>query len=306
VRKHSPHSHFQKNLQVSATECVFALVYRQNLLRMKSTFNRWLTAALFISAAGLSAQNNQFSIRLGAGRIDRQDQVFSPFVQSGVSVQQLGLHWQRSAGCEQFAGLRYSGFSASRLRAFDYTKKPDTEIKTTLPHTFTFVEIDYGIGKKWQAGGYSISAGGALDNAVQALNYQYGEASFFGYFATFSLSPWLHLSRPVGRKSSLHAGLRIPVLSWVARSPYLVNDDEFIENTSSHSGFKTFADFVQDGSLQFPDQLQKLSGSLGYTQLLGRRWTAGLQYGFQFIRHTEPLTLLSYQQDLRVEIGWKF
>lgn len=273
---------------------------------MKSTFYYLLTAALCISAAGLSAQNNQLSIRLGVGRIDRQDQIFTPFVQSGVSAQQLGLHWQRSARVEQFAGIYYSGFSASRLEAFDYTKKPDPEIKTTLPNTFTFVEIDYGVGKKWQAGAFSISAGGALENAVQALNYQYGEASFFGYFATFSLSPWLQVSRPVGRKSALQAGLRIPVVSWVARSPYLINDDEFIENASSHNGFKTFADFVQDGSLQFPDQLQKLSASLGYTQLLGRRWSAGLHYGFQFIRHTQPLTLLSYQHDLRVEIGWKF
>ena len=273
---------------------------------MNTTFKYFISAALLFSAYALSAQHSQWSLRLGAGRIDRQDKIFSPFVQSGASVQQLGLHWQRSARWEQFADINYSGFAATRFPVFDYTKKPEMETKTILPHTFTFVEINYGLGKKWQSGAYTFSAGGALENTVQAFNYQYGEASFFGYFAAFSLSPWLQISRPLGRKGHVKAAMSIPVMSWVARSPYLINDDEFIENAASHKGLKTFADFIQDGSLQFPDQLQKLSASLGYSHPLGQRWTVGLQYRFQFIRHTEPLTLLSYQNDLRVEIGWNF
>ncbi len=273
---------------------------------MESIFKCLLTAVLLFGAAGLYGQRNQLALRLGFSHIDRQDQVFSPFVQSGASWQQLNVYWQRSTRWNQYAGIRYNGFSASRFGAFNYTKKPDADTKTTLPHSFTFVEIEYGLGKKWRAGTYEFSAGGALENTVQAMNYQYGEASFFGYLATFSLSPWLQISRPVGQKGNLHANLSIPVLSWVARSPYLVNDDEFIENASSHSGLKTFARFVQHGALQFPDQLQKLSGSLGYTHHLSRRWAAGLQYRFQFIRHTTPLTLLSYENDVQVEIAWTF
>ncbi len=264
------------------------------------------TGILLFTATLLFAQKNTLNLGLGFSRIDRQDQIFSPFVHNGSSAQQLDLRWQREGRFVQYAGISYSGFAASRFDAFDYTKKPDTEVKTTLPHTFTLVELTYGLGKKWQSGAYTFSAGGALENAVQALYYQYGEVSFFGYFAAFSLSPRLDISRALGAKGRLQAGISLPVVSWVARSPYLVNDDEFIENASAHGALAIFGNLIRDGHLQFSDRLQKVTADLSYSLAMGKNWTAGLRYRCQFIRHTDPLTLLSYQNDFRVEVGRKF
>ena len=266
-----------------------------------------LLAACIGMAGLLSGQQSTFSLGLGGSRIDRQDQIFSPFVQSGTSATQLDLQWERAGSrWVQFAGIRYSGFSVSRFDAFHYTTKPDPEVKTTLPHGFTFVKLEYGLGRTWQTGRVTFAGGGVLENAVQAVNYQYGESSFFGYFMSFSLSPRLGIARQAGQKGRFAAEISVPLLSWVARSPYLVNDDEFIENASSHSGLRTFAALAGDGKLQFPDRLQQLNAGLGYSRQLGHRWTAGLHYGFQFIRHTDPLTLLSYQHDLRIQIGRRF
>lgn len=267
-----------------------------------------MLVAAFIGMAGLlSGQQNTLSLGLGGSRIDRQDLIFSPFVQSGTSASHFDLRWERKGSrFVQFAGIRYSGFSASRFNAFQYTTKPDAAVKTTLPHAFTFVKLEYGLGKTWQSGRFTFSGGGVLENNVQALNYQYGESSFFGYFMAFSLSPRLDITWPAGKNGRLNAEISFPLLSWVARSPYLVNDDEFIKNASSHSGLRTFAELASDGKLQFPDQLQQLNAGLGYSRQLGARWTAGLHYGFQFVRHTDPLTLLSYQHDLRIQIGRRF
>lgn len=262
--------------------------------------------ALFLSIAHLSAQKNTLRVGLGFSRIDRQDQIFSPLVHSGGSVQQIDLHWQRTGRLLQFAGISYGGFAASRFASFDYTQKPDTDIKTTLPHTFNMVELTYGLGKQWQSGAFTLSAGGALENTVQAMYYQYGQAAFLGYFAAFSVSPWLNVSLPAGNAGAVQAGLSVPLVSWIARSPYLVNDDEFIENISAHGGVAIFGNFIEDGSLQFPDKMQKVTAQLSFTRALGKKWTAGVRYRCQFIRQTDPLTLLSYQNDFRLEIGRKF
>lgn len=280
--------------------------YGEITYRMETPFKLLLTAVFLFTAGMLAAQQHQLSVGLGFSRIDRQDQIFSPFVQSGYSAQQLDVQWQRQGRLVQFAGLSYSGFAASRFPAFDYIKKPELEVKTMLPNTFNFIQLEYGLGKQWQSGAYTFGVGGSLQNSVQALNYQYGEASFFGYFAAFSLSPWWNVSRTVGKKGRLQAEISVPVVSWVARSPYLVNDDEFIENISAHRGIRIFTNLIADGELQFPDRLQKVTASLGYSHAWNNRWTTGLRYRCQFVRHTDPLTLLSYQNDLRLEIGWKF
>lgn len=273
---------------------------------METFFKCLFTGILLFTATWLSAQQNTLRLGVGFSRIDRQDQIFSPFVHSGGSVQHLDLHWQRNGRWVQYTDISYSGFSVSRFDAFDYTKKPEPETKTTLPHTFTLVELNYGLEKQWQTGAFTFGLGGAIENTVQALNYQYGEASFFGYFAAFSLSPRLNISRTAGPKGLLQAGISAPVMSWTARSPYLVNDDEFIENASAHRGLAIFGNLIEDGQLQFPDRLQKVTADLSYTRLLGRNLTAGLRYRCRFIRHTDPLPLLSYRNDIRLEIGLRF
>lgn len=273
---------------------------------MKTIYPGLLAVLFTLMQAPFFAQSGVVRLGLGASHLARQDRLFTPFVHSGVSVQQLDLGWRRSARLEQFAELHYGGFAVSRFDAFEFTSAPETEPYRAYPHGFTFVDLRYGIGKKWPAGHWTLAAGGALDNDVDALSYQFGRVSFFGYFAAFSLSPWFEAARPLGAKGRVELSVSTPLASWTARSPYLVNDDEFIENTLSHSGLRTFLAYVADGSFVLPDRFQKLGFSAAYTHTLGRRWTAGLRYRFQGLRHTEPLTLISYQNDLRLEVGLRF
>jgi len=72
-------------------------------------------------------------------------------------------------------------------------------------------------------------------------------------------------------------------ISWLARSPYLVNDDEFIENTSSHSGFKTFTSFIGDGKLVSWNSWQSFDLEIKYLSHLNKKWQLGAAYLFEFI-----------------------
>lgn len=274
---------------------------------MKSLSFLLLTAAGLFPAVVLSGQTStqRFSLNVGFSTIARQDQIFSPFIHSGNTFTNLGFTWEQSKRLNQFLELQFSNTAAAAGEPYDYSWHPDPEVFSTYPHNFTFLELNYGLGKSWQQGKATFRAGGVLENNVQALNHNPGPFSFFGYFISSGVAPQIGLNLPAGRKGAFDFALQTPLVSWVARSPYLVNDDEFIENTSVHNSLGTLVRFIGDGALQLPDQLQKLTLSARYQHNAGKRLDIGLAYRLQFIRHTEPLTLLSYQHQFSIRIGLK-
>lgn len=255
-----------------------------------------------VTLHGQSA-SQRLSLNLGLSNLARQDQLFSPFVHSGHSFTTLGLTWERTKHMTQFVELQVSSIATTHSGPYDYFWHPDPEQFSTVPHNFTFLELNYGLGKSWQQGNATWRAGGVWANNIQALSYNPGPFSSFGYFASFSVGPLVGLSLPVGGKGSLDFSAQAPLLAWVARSPYLVNDDEFIENTRVHNSFGTLANFIGDGSVQFPNKLQQLTFSVRYQYAVGKQWDIGFAYRLQFIRHTEPLTLLSYQHQFCIQIS---
>ncbi|NUO02394.1 MAG: hypothetical protein HUU01_17445 [Saprospiraceae bacterium] len=274
---------------------------------MKSPFFLLLTVAgVLLAIEGHSQSSRErFSLNIGLSTIARQDQIFSPFIHSGSSFTNFGLTWERSKRLSQFLELQFSTIAAASSDPYDYSWHPDPEQFSTYPPNFTFLELNYGMGKSWQRGNGVIRAGGVLENNIQAFNYNAGPFSSFGYFITSSIAPQVGLTLPAGRRGVFDIALVAPLLSWTARSPYLVNDDEFIENTSNHNSLKTLVQFIGDGELQFPDQLQKLTFSARYLYDPGKRIDVGLAYRLQFIRHTDPLPLTSYQHQLCIQIGLK-
>lgn len=269
---------------------------------MKPSLFSLLTAAGLLCAIAVQSQTTEqrLSLSIGLNALSRQDLVFSPFVHSAKSFTNFGLTWERKKRLSQSFELRFSNFAASHSDTYEYSQNPDPEIFTTAPHDFTFVELNYGLSKFWQRGRTTFQLGGVLENSIQLMNYNTGPFSFFGYFTSFGVGPSFSASLPVGQKGKLDFAISAPLISWVARSPYLVNDDEFIENTTSHKSLSTLVDLIGDGSLQFPDKLQKLSFSASYLHAVSKRWDMGLAYRMQFIRHTEPLPLTSYEHNFSI------
>jgi hypothetical protein len=250
-------------------------------------------------------RNNTLSLKWGPGFISRQDLIFSPFIHTDFSLTNFGVDYTREAKFYQKASLNYAGFNPMVSSPYKFTIYGETEEAST--HHFTMIDLDYLIGKKFRETDKStITAGGLFSADIQSMNYVYGRISSFGYYSAFSLGIFGRGKVLLNEKSSLSATIHLPLVAWLARSPYLVNDDEFIENISSHSSFNSFLAFIGDGELVTWNRLQAVDLEIKYTYRLSDRWELGAAYWFEFIHAGQPRNLLSYRNSLNLSVIYKF
>lgn len=269
----------------------------------------FLLTAVFalVSEAAIAQEDkpNAIQLRWGIARMGRQDLVFSPFRHTGFSPLNIGFSYLRSGKLYHGAHVDYTGISLAQHESFKYLD--DGEEKTSAPHSATLINLNYELGAKLKhQGKRTCYLGGATDFAIQSLNYQYGRIGSFGYYAAFSLHVWYRTSFLFGEKHRLSGQIAIPLMTWLARSPYLVNDDEFIENTESHKGFATFFALLGDGKMVTWNRLQTVKLFVDYDFLLSEKWSIGARYKFDFIHSSRPRNLLSYQNTFFVYGAFKF
>jgi hypothetical protein len=230
--------------------------------------------------------------------------IFSSFRHTDFAPVTFGLLYEKNKRVHQFVNLDYAGFSAGLETPYDILL--DDSIATADNHSFTFVELDYGWGK-WLGKNQVIQSlvGGSFTIDIQASNYNYGIFGFFGYYATFGAGLWYKGIYQVSDRHRITGQAEIPLVSWYARSPYLVNDDEFIENIYSHNGFTTFFDYLGDGELVTWNKLQAFNLSLDYLYTLSGKWSIGAGWRFSFIHATDPLPLTSVQNNFSILVGLK-
>ncbi|NLJ44836.1 MAG: hypothetical protein GX431_14350 [Bacteroidales bacterium] len=248
---------------------------------------------------------NSLRLQIGLGHIARQDFVFSPFIHRDLSPLNFGICYQRDKKYFQNANLRLALLSPSHSDIYQFFD--DNKKETTSPHFFTLVDLDYWFGKSIkQTDKVSTKVGLSVNADIQALNYVYGRIGSFGYFSSFGLGGFVNQTYKFNDKNSLTAYASMPIISWFARSPYLVNDDEFIENTSSHSGVKTFFAFIGDGKPATLNRLQMVDIGANYTYHLSPKWDIGISYLFEFIHSSKPRNLLSYKNSIFFNTNFNF
>lgn len=248
---------------------------------------------------------NKLSLYLGPGHIARQDLVFSPFIHQDFTLLNLGLEYTRNADVYQNLRLGFASFNPMLTSPYDYTINGKTEVASE--HYFTLIDLDYSLGKEISKTEKSSTKVGAIFAAdVQVLNYAYGRIGSFGYYSSLGLGGFILKEYSLSEKSSISGRFALPLFNWLSRSPYLVNDDEFIENISSHSTLKSFFAFIGDGEFATLNKLQTFNLEAKYTYQLNRRWDIGLGYFFEFIHVKNPRTLLSYRNSLIASTNFRF
>lgn len=268
-----------------------------------------LSAIIWLMALGSYGQEqnrkNLLSLNIGTSYLARQDLIFSPMVHKDLSFLTVGLSYTREAKLFQKVILRYANFNAGVLTPFDFTINGESH--TAYPHSFNLIDLDYLIGKKINESAKSdFTLGGYFAMDVQAMNYVYGRTSSFGYYSTLDFGAFGQHHYPINKKSNLTTTLQLPLIVWLARSPYLVNDDEFIENTYSHSGVKTFLSFIEDGQLVTWNKLQTFNFDVKYTYSLNKRWNFGAGYLIEFIHASQPRNLLSHRHSINLNSSFRF
>jgi len=250
-------------------------------------------------------KKNSLTFSFGPGFIVRQDLIFSPFIHTDFSFLNAGLDFTRDADLYQKVSLRYGNFGPKVTAPYDFTVHGEAE--TAYPHNFNLIEIDYLLGKTiMESDKSTLTAGGLFTSDIHAMNYVYGRISSFGYYAAFGFGIFGKYDLALSEKSKVSTTLQLPLFAWLARPPYIGIDDEFIENISSHSGFKTFASFVGDGELVTWNRLQTVDLEIKYTYRLNDKWDLGGAYLFEFIHSSQPRNLLSFRNSINLFSTFRF
>jgi hypothetical protein len=250
-------------------------------------------------------KQKQLTISWGAGNLVRQDIIFSPMIHRDFSMLNFSVGYKRKKGMVQNLEASFSSFNPALT---DGSYFEDGEEKTMNPHTFSFISIYYGFGKQITKNEKSVmDAGIFFQPDIHVLNYAYGRTGpYFGYFASFGFGVSGNIRYQVNNSNWLEAELRLPVAAWISRSPYLVNDDEFIENTASHNSIKTFLAFIEDGNLAWWNRWQKAGFLVQYHHHFTSRISAGAGYRFSALHHAEPRNLLSFENYFTLNVNYNF
>lgn len=276
-----------------------------NLFLPKGLLLYWGLFALAESLTAQETNHNSLSLWVGPAHIARQDLIFSPMIHRDFTPVQLGVGYQRRAQLTHTFRAGYAGFDPMLSEPYDFTEYGEDQ--TAWPHYFTLIGLSYTAGKTIrESGKWVTTLGGAAHWDIQALNYSYGRISSFGYVSLTGMGVYVRQTFQVTERWRLHGEVQLPLLLWQARSPYLVNDDEFIENIASHSGFKSFMAFLADGHLTSLHEVQSVDLELGVSRLLTEKWQLGASYHLDLLRMTEPRPLLSVRHIFQVSAQFQF
>lgn len=261
--------------------------------------------AIHIAAAQDTSSVNTIQVNWGAATLQRQDLLVSPFIQNDISIGNIGLHYIRDAKYYQEISLAYRTYQTINGKSFDYFGT-DSTLQSTYPHYHTFVNLNYAFGKIIQQSGQTAwLAGGSFVAEVNASNLNYGRNGTFAYFASFGFSIWGAVQYAISDKQQLQLTLTLPLFAWIARSPYLLNDDTYIENTYSHSGFKTFFAYLADGRFATWNTLQGFTFNAQYMYAISNKWEIGGRYDGYLLHYSDPVDLASVENIFSFSLGFK-
>jgi len=252
-------------------------------------------------------RKNSIQVGYGLHHLASQDLIFSPFILKDFTPVNFGIVYKHEDRFLHVAEVYFNSYNPVYINTFEYYTVPDSGKLETIKNDFTHVNLNYVFAKKIKsAQQYSWYLGIMSENTIHSQYYYSGYFSTFGYFASFGLSAWSQLEYRLNDKHVFNVAAHFPLTAWVARSPYLANDDEFIQNISSHNGLRTFFAYLEDGSLQTLNTLQQFDFKLHYNYVLSERWYVGTAYQFSFIHNNKPLNLINYQNGININSTFHF
>jgi hypothetical protein len=255
--------------------------------------------------AVIPEKGNTLSLSLGLGQNSRQDLIFSPFIHHDFSLLKGTIDYTKIGKLFQQIKIGVATFDPMLQEPYNFSEHD--EIKTATPHYFLYFDLDYLLGKKVKESGKTdLTFGGLFNSNTHSLNYVYGRIGSFGYFSALNLGVFGKLNFFLSEKNELTIKLQLPAVSWLARSPYLVNDDEYIENISSHSGIKSFFAFIKDGKPATWNTLQQFDFELKYIYYFLPKWGIGITGHYEFIHALKPRKMVSQRSSVNISATFKF
>ena len=247
------------------------------------------------------AKTNLLGIHWGTGNLQRQDIRFSPFIHKPWSAFNLGLSYEHTGKQFHRVYARFGWYKSMIGEPYAYTntiEDPPKQVET-LPHNFNILDLDYTLGFSLKKSAKSAFwLGGKMRNLINQGPYEYGPSAIGSYNFNFSLDVWSGYSYSFSDKHSLKAELSLPLITWVASSPYLGQDSNYINNSSSLSVMKILGRYIADGELQSWGTIQRVDLQLGYKYRLSERWIMKAEYNLHFNTSNTPQPFTSIENVL--------
>lgn len=248
---------------------------------------------------------NTLSVDLGMGSLKKQDLIFSPFIIQDWSPANIMLQYGHSNKLEQRASLRLGQYSKFVGDPFSFVSRGEEYPK--YPHNFVMLDLNYALGKRLSlSNNISLIAGGRLRNRFHITNYEFGNAGQFEYFLSSGVDAWLGISYSPQSKHNVQSNIYVPLVSTVARSPYLGQDDDYLERISVHGDLKIFWEHIKTEKITSWGTTQILDFDLNYDYEISERWTVGLTYLFSMNLSSSPQQLTSYENIIYLGTTFKF
>jgi hypothetical protein len=213
-----------------------------------------IIVALVTSLSGLLAQENSKSasaeatnsigLSWGLGNLKKQDLIFTPFIHQSWSALNVVVDYERSGKLEQRATVRFGNYGVQTGDPFSY--QLDGETYSKYGHSFNQVDLNYSLGVKLAENEqWKFILGGRIRTRFQISDYDFGTAGSFAYHIPIGLDAWFNLSFDPGNKHRFEANLNLPLFSYVARSPYMGQDDQYLEEIAVHGDLKVFFEHLK-------------------------------------------------------------
>lgn len=266
---------------------------------------------LIILTLGLKAQEeeavNSFGLNWGMGHVKRQDLSFSPMTHQKWSALNFAFSYERSKKLEQEALVRFSHYAPQVGEPYEFDLYFNTEKISTYPHTFTQLDVNYALGKNIvERGNFNLALGGKVRIRLWPSNYMFGDAGSFGYYFSNGLDAWLKMEYKLNDKNHLQGHVGLPIFSFVSRSPYMSQNDEYFADNIEHNDLKSLMNFLKRSEIQSWGVSQSVDLDLAYYHAFSERWELGASYWLSMNFNQAPTPLASSENTIFISTRLKF
>ncbi|QMU30817.1 hypothetical protein [Adhaeribacter radiodurans] len=226
----------------------------------------------------------------------RQDQLFSNRIYKGSAIPNLGVHYQvrkkKHKHQVEFGGQVYA--LSNNQPPYSFTDGSDSQVYQTEPSTAFTVNLNYQYATRIVAFKKNqLWLGLSAENRINAAFMNYGLSTAFLYTTLSSLGPNIQVERLLSNKNLLNFQVQIPLVYWASRSPYALNDDEFIQNQQSHQTLATLVNLLGDGKVQTISAIQKVNFRANLQHQLTPKYAVTGAYQIELLRLDQPSSLRS-------------
>ncbi len=247
---------------------------------------------------------HEVALRGGVNEIVRADRMITGTQHQGASPT-FDVAWS-PRGPRLAHGLEVS-FTPGQMSSgppFDWSV--DGEEHQTGNDAAALADLQYALGRRIQAGKWTIHLGGTVASHFENITTNYGFLGMETYLGVFELGPWLDLRRELGKRQTLELQAWAPIASWVARNPYPAHNGQHIYNTRDNQPLRIIPRFIADGSPQTWNHYQAIHVRVGYAFDLNDTFAVVVRGRADGLHLSVPHPLVEWQLGMNLGIRGSF